>query len=232
MLTSPEDIAAVYKNNVTLSWDAMLNDLLIGFGVRASVIPQLWAKLPIEVTQKTRDGMSNPNPNQISAVHSTLDLYKRQLLPGSKFEAINDTLISYINRFMMRVAVCTMNQRKSIDDLKCVSLSTFCSSVLIGAITRTLFGDGIYKLEPLMTQCLLDFNKDAWMLVFQYPQAANTKMNVARKKILSAFMSYMQGPAHLRSGQAWLIQAVLEEQQHLNVNDEDRAALLLMIYWA
>ena len=42
ILTTPEDAASVYRNNVTLSWDAMLNNLLVGFGVRASVIDQIW----------------------------------------------------------------------------------------------------------------------------------------------------------------------------------------------
>lgn len=31
--TSAEDIAATYRNNTTFSWDAMLDELLVGFGL-------------------------------------------------------------------------------------------------------------------------------------------------------------------------------------------------------
>ena len=232
ILSSPEDIGAVYRNNVTLSWDAMLNDLLIGFGVRSKVIPQLWTKLPIEVTQKSRGEMINLTTSSLSIIHSTLDLYKRQLLPGPKFDIINRTLLGHISRSMKPDKVLAMQRRVATQGLSSVSLTSFCSATLVDAITKTLFGDGIYEIEPGMTQCLLDFNADAWMLVFQYPQKADSKMNKARKRILSAFYRYIQGPPSQREGQSWLIETVLEEQKHLDIGDGDRAALLIMIYWA
>lgn len=210
----------------------MLTDLLVGFGVHPKVIPKLWAKLPIEVTQKSRDNATNSTTNSLSAAHSTLDLYKRQLLPGLKFETLNSTLLGHISRLMTQDMAQTMQKRGATDGLRSISLNSFCSTILVEAITRTLFGDGIYEIEPNMTQCLLEFNADAWMLVFQYPQAANSKMNQARKKILSAFSRYIKGPPSQRVGQCWLIGTVLEEQRHLDIEDEDRAALLLMIYWA
>lgn len=210
----------------------MLNDLLIGFGVHSKVIPQLWTKLPIEVTQKGRGEMTHSTTNSLSAVHSTLDLYKRQLLPGPKFETINRTLLGYISRSMTQDMARSMQTGVATEGVCSISLNSFCSTILVDAVTRTLFGDGIYEIEPDMTQCLLDFNYDAWMLVFQYPQAANSKMIKARQKILSAFSRYIQGPLSQRTGQSWIIETVLEEQKHLNIDDEDRAALLLMIYWA
>ena len=229
ILTSAEDVASVYKNNVTLSWDAMLNDLLIGFGVRAHVIQRLWEKLPIDILQKARADIKPGKVPHISVVHSTLDLYKRQLLPGPRFEKINDTLTGYIDRSLRWSEILSIYQHQ---DCTRVSLSDLCSRVLVDAITRTLFGDGIYRIEPEMNQHLLDFNEDAWKLVFQYPQSAESKMNKARKCMLKAFVTYMQGPESLRAGQSWLLTAVMEEQQAVDIIDEDRAALMLMIYWA
>ena len=188
------DLASVYKNNVTLSWDAMLNDLLIGFGVRAYVIPRLWRKLPIDILQKARADITPGKVPHISAIHSTLDLYKRQLLPGPRFKKFNDTLTGYIDRSLEWNELSAMHKYQ---DCTSVSLSDLCSSVLIEAITRTLYGDGMYEIEPEMTQCLLDSNEDAWMLVFQYPQSAESKLNKARKRILKAFIKYIQGSEDL-----------------------------------
>ena len=232
IVTSPEDIGAIYKNNVTLSWDTMLNELLNGFGISTPTASKLWNKVPLEITQRARSDMKNTNPRQMSAVHSILDLYKRQLLPGPKFEVINKTLLAYINKFMTGQSVCAANHRVSESDLRSISLLSFCSNILVDAVTRALFGDGIYELKPDMTQHLLEFNQDAWMLIFQYPQRSGSRVNVVRRKLLTALRKYIQGPASIRAGQSWLIEHTLDESLLFGVPIEDCAAMLLMIYWA
>lgn len=111
-----------------------------------------------------------------------------------------------------------------------VSLKDFTGEILVDAITRTLFGDRIYECEPNLGQHLLDFNDDVWMLVFKYPQSAASKLNVARNSILKGFVAYVRSPAEVHLGQAWLIEIILQLQKTLDIRDEDRAALLLMIY--
>ena len=70
------------------------------------------------------------------------------------------------------------------------------------------------------------------MLIFHYPQSVKSKLNTAKQKILRTFVKYIQGPENLRCGRAWLIEKVMDDQKTIEINDEDRAALLLMIYWA
>ncbi|KAL9078769.1 MAG: hypothetical protein Q9157_002321 [Trypethelium eluteriae] len=232
ILTTPEDVAEVYRNNATLSWDAMLNELFVGFGVRPSVIHKIWEKLPVDVLQKGRPELDPAKVQHLSSAHSTLDLYKRQLLPGPRFEKINETLTGYISSSLQWTPVSATYGSSEKRRIECISLRDFCSNILVDAITRTLFGDGIYDIEPRMTQCISDFNEDAWMLVFNYPQGKNSKLSKARNQLLKAFVAYIRGPKEIRRGQAWLIQTTIEEQMAMDINDEDRAALLLMIYWA
>ena len=228
VLLSPDDVGAVYRNNTTLSWDAMLNDLFNSFGVEASVIPKLWAK-PTTAILESKSAESNLKPSKpLSAIHGTLDLYKTQLLPGPRLDSMSDTLLGHISALLDRKSVRTQFGPSTMS----VSLKDFCSRILVDALTRTLFGNGIYDLEPNMVRYLLDFNEDAWMLVFQYPQSARSKLNTARDMILNGFVAYLQSSSKVQSGQAWLINNVLEQQKSLDIRDEDRAALLLMIYWA
>lgn len=111
-----------------------------------------------------------------------------------------------------------------------VSLKDFCAEILVDALTRTMFGR-IFEVEPELVQNLLDFNDDAWMLVLHYPQSTASKLEKARRKILEALISYMQGPDETQPDRAWLITRTMEEQKTLDITDQDRAALLLMTYW-
>ena len=202
----------------------MLNDLLVAFGVNATVIPELWRKLKPDSTDENGQ---DKIPQGLSAIHSTLDLYKRQLLPGRRLDEFSANLLGHINRSLSWEKVSQRGVAMSR-----VSLKDFCAEILVDALTRTLFGDRIFEVESDLVQNLLDFNDDAWMLIFHYPQSAARRLSRARHKILEGFMNYLQGPDEIRSGQAWLIERTMRQQKTLDISDEDRAALMLMIYWA
>lgn len=224
VLLSPEDVGAIYRNNTTLSWDAMLDELLVAFGVSATVIPKMWAK-----PENSNESLRNPDRAPgLSAIHSTLEMYKKQLLPGPRLDTLSDTLLGHISN-LMPLYDGSFGQGSST---RVLSLKDFCASVLVDALTRTLFGEHIRNLEPNIVQCLLDFNDDAWMLVFKYPQSANSKLNVARNRILKGFVRYLDSPEHVRLGKSWLIDEVMKMLSNVDINNKDRAAMLLMIYWA
>ena len=208
----------------------MLNDLLVAFGVKASVIPKLWERPAVKPDEKA----SGPYElaSRLSAVHSTLDFYKRQLLPGEKLEKFSGILMGHLNESLNWESLAARFRTVTPGRINQVSLKDLCGEILVDAITKTLFGNRIYETAPGLVQNLLDFNDDAWMLIFHYPQGAASKLNKARQKILKAFLSYIQAPQENRSDQAWLIEQVMMRQRAAGIDEEDQAALLLMIYWA
>ena len=232
VLTSPEDVSKVYRNNTTVSWDVMLNELLVAFGVRASVIPKLWLKPAVGAIRKERGDVPHEKISGSSVIHSTLDLYKRQLLPGEKLDMFSGKLLGCLGESLHWGKLSTRYGPPCSGWIMKVSLQDLCGEVLVDAITRTFFGDRIYDTEPEMIQNLLDFNDDAWMLIFHYPQKKGSKLHKARQKLLGAFVTYIQSPEEMRAGRAWLIEEVMEEHKTIDISNEDKAALLLMIYWA
>lgn len=224
IVTSPEDIGAIYRNNVTLSWDTMLDELLVGFGVRPSAIPKLWQKPSGDpgIDKTSEDGKKG-----LSIVHYILDLYKRQLLPGDRFDAFSNVLKGNIEELLRWDR---LQQRYGIK-VSHISLKELCSEVLVDATTRTLFGDGIFEVEADIVRHFLDFNNDAWMLVFHYPPPRGSKLKKARRKILDAFLNYVGGSDEIRMNCSWLIEKVMRRLE-TDVEYEDIAALLFMIIWA
>ena len=89
---------------------------------------------------------------------------------------MSDTLLGHISALLDKKSVRAQFGPSTMS----VSLKDFCSRILVDALTRTLFGSGIYDVEPNMVRYLLDFNEDAWMLVFQYPQSARSKLNTSK----------------------------------------------------
>ena len=117
-------------------------------------------------------------------------------------------------------------------DTRRISVFKLCEHELVEAITKSMFGDLIYEIEPDLTQSLLDLNDDVWMLIFHYPQFAAKKLYRARQKILNALETYVQSPEHAREDESWLIRTVIRQQGVAGVDDPNRAKMLLMIYWA
>ncbi|KAF4626588.1 hypothetical protein G7Y89_g11570 [Cudoniella acicularis] len=234
ILTTPEHVAKLYKSNEDTSWDAMLNELLVGFGVKSSVIHKLWEPMPGETIRKGRPELPASKIPNYSLIHSTLDLYKRQLLPGPRFEKFCGTLLGHIDdhlKWSTLIGIDTTQSGRPQKVFSHRSLRDLCSTVLIGAISKTLFGDQIYEIEPYLSTYLADFNQDAWMLVFQYP-GPKTKLGAARTKILSALENIIRGAGGPEANHAWIVRTVMEEQDAAGISEEDAAALLLMIYWA
>ena len=71
----------------TLSWDELLDDLLVGFGVSPSGIPKVWTKLPKEVLQTSRADVDSSKVVHASAVRSILDLYKGSYIQAQDLES-------------------------------------------------------------------------------------------------------------------------------------------------
>ena len=201
----------------------MLDELLVAFGIKAKNISALW-----EIPHADVDRYSFEENPDLAPGQSACLFHKNQLLPGHRFNVINGSLLSKIDRNMYQRHIRTRYGASS----KSVSLADFCGEILVDAMTGTLFGERIYRFEPGMVQHLLEFNEDAWMLVFQVPQSANSKLSIARNKIWSGFQAYIQNPQGPDDGRAWLVDTALARYKHLQIDDGDRAGLLLMIYWA
>ena len=202
----------------------MLNDLLTAFGVNPAVIPKLWQKPGLG----TADQPNLDNRVKVlSPIHATLDHYKSQMLPGERLDSFSYSLFDHISNLLRQDNI--HQQFEGITEG--VSLYRFCGEVLVEALSRSMFGNRIFELEPELVQNMLDFNDDAWMLIFQYPQSPESRLHKARRRLLDFFVKYMQDTAGLRFEQAWMIDKVLRDLKNIDMCDEDRAPLLLMIYW-
>lgn len=115
---------------------------------------------------------------------------------------------------------------------KRLSLKGFCRNLMVDAITSSIFGGLLQKIEPDITQDMITFNDYAWMLIFNYPEFTSSKLVSSRRRILAALKTYMNTPDEKREGESFAIKNVLKGQKITGIDEESRLAMLLMIYWA
>ncbi|MCJ1466039.1 hypothetical protein MMC07_004658 [Pseudocyphellaria aurata] len=230
ILTSPEDVDAAYKNTTTLSWDDYLNDLLKGFGVRGEALKLAWHRPTTSDASYMHP--SSKNFSHKSLVHFIEEIYLRQLLPGPNLNVLGQSYLARLDDTLRWDRIegsymvnCTRKQKR-------LSLKMFCRNLMIDAITSSLFGGILQKIEPNVAQDMITFNDYAWLLVFGCPDIVSPELAGSRKRLTAALRIYMDLPEDQREGEAFAIRNVLAEQKVTGIDDKSRLAMLLMIYWA
>ena len=224
MLTNPRDAATAFRRTQALAWEPYLKRLMLQFGVQQSSLPKIW-----DAPEPESPKHSNPlNPKHKSLVHYSEDLYRQQLTPGPKLDDFSFKLSELVNTSLQWRALsnlCTSEQK--------VPLMDFCAHVSIDAMTRSLFGDVIYEIEPRLTHMQHDFSEEAWkLLMFPYPKVAARRLHTARQGIHDALLRYMRMSSERRTEAAWFWHEILKEQKASDLDDYDRSSITFMLLYA
>lgn len=216
-----------------LSFDSFLNEALCAFGVDAHSLKLAWHK-PCSGDACYRD--SNPvNPKQMPFIFWIRDIYRQALLPGEKMNNMAAHFHRYIDRSLQwdRVLSFALEYTEKEGSIR-LSLRDFTRTILLEAITDSLFGDRLAKIEPNLTRYVADFYDQAWMLVHRYPKPFAGRVLQRWKKIMAALDEYRQTPKEERAagGESWAIETVLTAQDILGMSNESNNAFLMLIHWA
>ena len=233
VITEPKDVTAVYKARTTLAFNSFLNEALHAFGVDDSSLKLAWhTPHPGDACYRS----SNPvNPKQKPFINWIKDIYIQQLLPGEKMNLMTDRFRQYIDGRLQWESISSFD-RKPLEKNGSIhlSLKEFARTIMLEAITDSLFGTCLTKVEPNLIKYVEGFNDDAWMLVHRYPKQFAGRVYANRKRILAALHRYRQLPQEERTagGKAWAVETVMIEQDILGMSNESNNAFLMLIHWA
>lgn len=204
--------------------------MLEGFGLKGEALKLAWHQpKPGDASYLS----PNPiNPAQKSLVHFTEEIYQRQLLPGQHLDAMSNSYLERLSATLCWDKIAGRYVSAGNGKQKRLSLKGFCRDLMVDAITSSIFGSLLRKIEPDITQDMITFNENAWMLIFRYPEFTSPKLTGSRRRIITALRTYMSLPDEQREGESFAIKNVLQGQKITGIDDESRVAMLLMIYWA
>ena len=229
VLTSTDDVTTIYRNVTIFFWEIYLNDFLIVFELDSFALIKIWRKLIMKFLIFNEKSI---NLLQKSLILLTENLYKQQLFFEIKLDVFEIRFISLIDEDLRWEKLKNRFVLFFNDERRHVSLFKFCEQFLVKIITKTMFDDFIYDFESNLTEHLLNFNDDVWMFIFNYLQFVAKRLYHARKKILNVLKCYMKYFKKSKIEKFWFIEIVMTQQMMADVDEQNKAKMLLMIYWA
>lgn len=228
ILTSPEDVAVAYKNTTHLTFDHVVYELSITFGVTHAAMDKAYRK-PTRDDDKLSLKLRINNPQLKSLTQLNSDFYKQQLHPGEKFDLLQKRFLELIDKSIRPESLSYPYVLSSTFDEKIVSLQGWCQDILLNAGTKAFFGEKILQIDPDLMRNFLDFDADNWKLWYKWPQAR--EMHAAKAKVTKTLREYLRLPHHDRADAAWLIQNMEATQRAIGMDDQDIATVLTMVYF-
>ena len=223
-MTSPDQIAKIYRNTSELTFDTFIRDTLGALGASKLAvdkwIPPRSAKHDLCDAAATRTNLS------VDFTHVGQRLCQRQLLPGTELESVQKVLLEGIHDAMLMSKIKPQITLESYPKGRRISLMGWCREVLLESATRTFFGDRLMQIEPNLLQSFFKFDASSWKLNYGYPRALSRDMLTARDEICTALEIYFKLPVPQRPGTSWLISNLETEMRKLDIDDKDLAGLL------
>lgn len=63
------------------------------------------------------------------------------------------------------------------------------------------------------------------------PLIDSRSVAAVRAQYTLAFLIYQRLPKELRRGETWIVTTLVDEYKRLDINEQDSAAILVMVYW-
>ena len=229
-LTSAEDVAHAYKNTTSLTFERIVYELSITFGVSRESVEMAYRRPTSELDDVISQKLQIKNPQLKSVAQFHHDLWKHQLLPGDLYREVQQQFADLIETSLHMnhmtdhdVILSHRNEQKTI------SLLRWTQEVLVDAALRIFFGDKLLELDSDLPRQFLEFDDDSWKLVYKWPNA--TKMHTAKAKITNALVRYLALPREERKDASYLVKVMEKTQRALGFSDEDIANVFCVVLW-
>ena len=229
LMTSPEQIAKIYRNTTELTFDTFIRDTLMALGASPSAVDK-WIP-PRAAMDDLHHSTSVPDQLSSDFTHVGERLCQRQLLPGKELETLQKTFMEGIHDALLWNKVTPKITVQSFPDSRRISLLGWCREVLLEAATRAFFGDRLLHIDPNLFQSFFKFDSSSWKLNYGYPRILSQDMYAARDNIIAALETYFKLPSSERPGTSFLIDSFEKEMRQLDICDKDIAALVMPVYW-
>lgn len=228
VITSAEDVAAIYKNVESFTFDIFVRDVMVAFGASPDAIDKMWL-FPSESGHGY--AASVPNPSNKCLAQLTRDFHRQQLHPGDHQRELSDKFLFHIDGSLVWERISTETVVRDDECLKRLSLKRWCGDVLLQAATKAFFGESLLEIQPDLLDNFVDFDDNSWMLMYRFPRFLAQAMYQAKDAAIDGLERYFQTPKECRRDAAWFVQTLETEQRRLGIGDRDIATIILMVYW-
>ena len=223
-MSSPQDVAELYKNATTLSWIETSRQVYKWVGIAPVDIDKIRG-LPPKGKHATDEKRSTSQLVE--------DLHHQQLLPGEKLEKLGEGFAAHISNSLTWENIKTNPNviEASAESVK-ISLMDLCAKTMVEGTTRTYYGKRIEELAPELLQHYLKFDSTNWKIMYQLPPFLARDMYDAKDSLVTAFTKYFQSPQEQRSDATYFVTALEAQLRALGFNTDQVARVNMLHHWA
>lgn len=238
MIRDTADLAAVWKNTTSLSYESFLHRLLTSFGTSTPGVDKVFHPNPSALV---------PNGNHMKSLvcskssqgkqfpHLLSEWAKRQLLPSENLVHLQELNLKYVRQVLaferFNDYFISNDKRRTGQLAVTVSLEKFNRYMLSYSAFRTFFGEAIFNLDPNFAQGYQTWEDNSWKVFFNYPSFFIKDVHLARVRTTESIARYFDLPESERQP-CWLFETMEAELKNIGVERMDRAGLIMMICWA
>lgn len=222
-MTTPEDIADVYKNHHTLTFEGFVRDLYAAFSMSPEGIAKMYEPAPSKGDKALPSQQLN---------HLGMGIHREQLYAGKHLEDLSKVYLARIEEQQNWTKIPNIAVLTSVPEEKSVLLRGWLEDVLGRATTQAFFGKCLLEIEPDLLAHFHVFDSNSWMLLYRYPRLFAGEMYGAIDKVTKAFTKYFELPKEERSDACHYIQAVETKQVKAGMSVRDIAIAGQSLFWA
>lgn len=218
IITSPRDMAVVYKHAETLTFDGFVKDMYTQFGMSAAGISKMFGQMASGDYQQH--------------AHLGTGVQREQLHPGQNFDQLVGVYLRHIERQMDSTKLPDGCVVLDSGGKKMFQLRKWCAAVLGSASAEAFFGKALLELDPNLLEDFHTFDCQSWKLLYQYPRMFAKPMFEAMERGTKTYTRYFQLPIEERSDACHYMKTVEVKQRRAGMTDGDIAIAGQMFFWA
>lgn len=215
VIGAPEDILSVYKATKAIEYDPFIKIILTKYGLTKDTVEQMFS---------IHDGGSK------HWVDTSVENFNAQMHPGEKFDTVQKVLMIQIDKLLTWDQLHGRMVVQEGEDARLVSLYDWCDMVIVGAQTRTFFGEAIFDCCPDLLKLFRTYEDEAWKFPLDLPPSMTKTMNAAKDKIEDGFIKYLSLPKEARADASWIGRNLVERFDQLGLEPGQQALALFSFY--
>lgn len=216
------------ENTSTLSRYELTRDLIIALGLKPAVGKTICRNsIPGDKLNLVLRSAAMQKPFLQFVDNFTLE--KKDPILEQPLHTLQEAFIRRIEKSIRWDGLSAKYTKFASIDEKEVSLLGWCREVIVNASTGSYFDEALIQIEPNLSQILFDFDHETCGSI--YPHKSVTFSSATKEKGIRAFTAYLKLSKVQRAGEAQLVRDLEEEYRRLGLDEEDLAALMMIVYW-
>ncbi|KAE8383846.1 cytochrome P450 [Aspergillus bertholletiae] len=221
-ITSPADTRPFFADVQALTTDGFLDRALLAFGCAPERLHTLWQ----------RNTPTPVNPKGKNLIHLTQDLFKHDLVPGPTFDLLLNRYQGALDELLSWDRLVGAYPSLVSTQTEAISLYDICADFIANANQIVMYDRALLAIDPDLAVEMRLFTDELWKLVHRSRLVNTTEVTRLLRQYSAAFKRYLQLPPEARQGEMPVIRTLLETYAELDIHEDDRAAMLVMVCWA